>query len=259
MWETSKLPKEYVENLNMAEVVVVPGEWNRQVFRASGVTRPIHVCNLGADLSNFQQVDPPSFGPLIFGCAGRLSHGGERKGVNEVIRLFLKTFKDTTDVRLNVKCFQDDPLDKSLIDDPRISVEQRYLSDRQFANWISGVHVFVSLAKGEGWGMIQHQAMVIGRPVITPLWGGVSEFMDPSICMPVEHTLEEPPKGNFYHGHGHWASPSEVMASHAMISCQIHRDQLQPLGLMAAAAARKLNHHAANRALWKVLKKYGAL
>src|SRR5262249_49026247 len=43
VWETDRLPRHWPALLNDTDLVIVPTEWNREVFEASGVRVPIRV------------------------------------------------------------------------------------------------------------------------------------------------------------------------------------------------------------------------
>ena len=43
VWETDRIPRHWPELLNATDLIVVPTEWNRDVFRAGGVRTPMAV------------------------------------------------------------------------------------------------------------------------------------------------------------------------------------------------------------------------
>lgn len=92
MWEASRLPSQWVEWLNEAECIIVPCQWNAVCFSASGVERPIRVIPLGVKSDIFRFREMTMEGPCVFGTAGRMNGGGERKGLNEAIELFQAAF-----------------------------------------------------------------------------------------------------------------------------------------------------------------------
>ncbi len=166
--------------------------------------RPIEVVPLGInqDVFRYRPFNGEFPEVLTFGAAGRMAHGGVRKGINEVIAAFLAAFpKKIKDVRLRVKCFPDCPVSK--VKDPRIEIVQACLSDAQLADWFGSLNCFVSAARAEGWGLMQHQSMSMGRPVASVKFGGVTEFFDERVGYALPFTLE--PAKLAYAGCGHWA------------------------------------------------------
>ena len=157
MWEASKLLKRSVALLNRAEAIIVPSQWNTDTFVESGVKRPIYKVPLGikTDVFSFSEMDMG--GACVFGAAGRSDSDETRKGFNDVIPLFLRAFPREKDVRLRVKVFPNCSV--APFDDPRIEIERSYLTEAELAAWFRRLTCFVSMARGEGWGLMQHQAL----------------------------------------------------------------------------------------------------
>lgn len=256
MWETTKLPPMAVQFLNQAKVVIVPSQWNASCFSACGVTAPIRVAQLGIDPEVFYYRSKSPSPKCIFGAAGRLAHGGIRKGVNDVIDLFQRAFPKEQDVELWVKAFPDCDI-KSVTNDPRIKVTQAYLTDPVLADWFAGLDCFVSAARGEGWGLMQHQAMAVGRPVISTLFGGLTEYFNVNVGYVAEHVLE--PARFAYEGCGHWAVPVDQSMIGLMQRVYYQRFESMEKGAKASIALQHLTWDNANRQLVTILKEFGAL
>ncbi|NTV63905.1 MAG: glycosyltransferase family 4 protein, partial [Oscillochloris sp.] len=62
MLEVDRLPLGWVRQANLMDEVWAPTAWGAEMFRASGVTRPVYAVPLGVDLTVFQP-GPPR-GPL---------------------------------------------------------------------------------------------------------------------------------------------------------------------------------------------------
>jgi glycosyltransferase involved in cell wall biosynthesis len=206
MWESSRLHQKAVEILNQTECILVPSQWNASCFSASGVERPIRIVPLGINTQAFKYTPMDMSGPFVFGTAGRLESGGHRKGINQVIKAFQKAFpKQKKDVRLSIKVFPDCEVDRVL--DSRIEFIQEYLDEPRMAKWFSKIMCFVSCSKCEGWGLMQHQALAVGRPLIGVKFGGVTEFFSEEMGYTVDFRLV--PADGFYSGCGFWADPDE--------------------------------------------------
>lgn len=255
MWESTKLPLRGASMLNKAEVVLVPCEWNASCFSACGVTSSIRVVPLGIKTDIFNYKPFPSHDLCVFGAAGRMAHGGVRKGINEVIEAFLKAFPNEPDARLKVKCFPDCKV--SHVTDPRIEITQAYLTDHQMADWYGSLTCFVSAAKSEGWGLMQHQSMAVGRPIISVCFGGVKEFFVPGTGYPVDYKLE--PAKFDYAGCGHWAEPNEDHIIARMREVYDNRYEAQVRGLKASDAVSHLSWENHSWQLSRVLTEVGAL
>lgn len=254
MWEATKLPPRGVELLNRAEVVVVPNDWNASCFSANGITAHIRKVQLGIDPDVFpyRAITPDRKPICVFGAAGRLAHGGVRKGINEVIECFYRAFPDENDVELWVKGFPD--CDISKVRDPRVKVTAAYLTDGQLSDWYSGLDCFVSAARAEGWGLMQHQAMSSGVPVIAAQFSGLAEFFDGDVGYPVDYTLE--PASFVYTGCGHWAEPDTGHMIELMRQVYNDRWTAYSKGARASIVAQKFTHENSARQLIKVLEEF---
>ena len=218
MWESTRLDSRMVDNLDRARGVIVPCDEVAGWFRDSGVDVPIAVVPLGYDPEVFIPGAPQTSGRVRFGCAGRTSHGGMRKRLDDVVEAFLEAFPDVPGVELHVKCWRDCKVRATA--DPRIIVNRQSLSIESLADWYRSLDVFVSASRGEGFGLQPLQAMACGVPHLAPIWGGHRAYMTPETGWAVDHH-EEPAEGSVYGGLGHWCVP--------------HRESL--VELMRAAAS----------------------
>lgn len=256
MHESTHIPEESVSHLNQAEVVCVPSEWSRHCFIASGVKPPIYVVNLGLDTGFWTFQHTKMEGKFVFGVSGRMSHGGSRKGINEAIELWKKTFPDENDVVLKVKCFSDDPIG-SFDYDPRIELKQQYMPPERFRAWVQSLNCFVSMSKGEGWGLIQQQAMVTGRPVISPIFSALEEFMTPENSFEVDYTLEA---GEGYYEHsGYWCVPDNESMAKQMRRAYEDRDLTKAKGAKASYDAIKFSYQRSTNKLMRVMREVGMM
>ncbi|MFN8567261.1 MAG: hypothetical protein U0Z44_07015 [Kouleothrix sp.] len=86
MLETDRLPPSWVEQANQMDEVWTPSAWGAEVFRASGVARPVYVVPLGVDAARFQPAPPRT---LLRDRTIFLSvfEWGERKGWEVLLRV----------------------------------------------------------------------------------------------------------------------------------------------------------------------------
>lgn len=258
MIESTKPPPMGVHLLNRAEVVIVPCWWNASCLSAVGVKKPIRVVPLGILTDIFKYAEMPTDFPRVirFGAAGRMANGGIRKGLNEVIDAFSRAFPDEPNVRLEVKAWSDCAIKH--VDDPRVLIHQEYWSDERLADWFKTLTCFVSAAKGEAWGLMQHQALATGRPIISVRFGGVAEFFESDMGWALDFKLS--PARHAYEGCGHWAEPTEE----SLIECMRAVAKADPtditnIGIVASQKVAHLSWEASNLALACVLEEFGVI
>lgn len=208
MWESGRIPQDWVKRLNQAAAVIVPCEWNQICFDAAGVKAPLFKIPLGINTNIFHET-PYSRNPnFVFGTAGKTAHGGVRKGLSSVIIAFQEAFPHNQVVRLQLKVHEECDFDCISHPDPRIKIIRATYNEAQMADWLSGLDCYVTMATGEGFGLIPLQAMAIGRPVIAAIAHGHAEYMTPNSIFPVKYDLELATERWAYCGY--WYQPNKL-------------------------------------------------
>lgn len=232
VWETDRLPSHWPQLLNAVDRVVVPTDWNREVFVASGVTVPVvvvpHVVcrpvpgDLGTTLHIPNDV-------VVFYTIGRWD---ERKKPASVIRAFLDAFTADDPVALVVKTSpfaqypSTDPWGRrsvlsgtTLLEVARIvrQYPRPPLVRIEVEDWaperIAGLHTrgdcYVSLSHGEGWGLGAFDAAAYGNPVVMTGWGGQVAFLEADRAFLVDYDIEPVRHWNphAFSPEQHWAVP----------------------------------------------------
>ena len=232
VWETDRLPAHWPSLLNAVDRVVVPTEWNREVFVASGVTAPVvvvpHVVcdpvpgDLGTPLELARDV-------VVFYTIARWD---QRKAPAAVIRAYLDAFTTDDPVALVVKTSPDaqfpvaEPWGSrsglegtTLLEVARIIRRYRRPASVRIEveDWepsrVAGLHTrgdcYVSLTHGEGWGLGAFDAAAYGNPVVITGWGGHLDFLDADRSLLVDFDLEpvEHWEPRSYGPEQHWAIP----------------------------------------------------
>ena len=148
MWETTRIHKQCVLNLNQADLVIVPSTFNLTTFNAQGVQRTMAKVPMGIDTDIYRYCPPVKKDYYLFGAAGRTAAGGCRKGLQDVIDAWRKAFpKKVQDVRLHVKCYPDDPdLD---FDDDRVLVSRNFGPGNSWPSGMNRLTVSPVQAKGK--------------------------------------------------------------------------------------------------------------
>ncbi|MEX2380845.1 MAG: glycosyltransferase, partial [Opitutales bacterium] len=222
---------------------------------ACGVERPIGIVPLGIDTGVFRPREMNMQGKCVFGAAGRIEGASERKGVNEVIFAFQQAFPNEEDVALHLKTFADCRIAE--LDDPRIKINREYLSAAEMADWFSRLTCFVSAARAEGWGMMQHQALAVGRPIISIRFAGVAEFFEPDAGYPLDFDLV--PAADAFYGRGLWEKPDPRHMIHLMRTVYKNREEARKRGRKGALCASRFSAENAHEKLLNVMSEIGMI
>ncbi len=184
MYESTRIPKQYVDILNMYKNVVTPTKWNSEVFGDSGVTSGRYVANLGVDKETFGP--PPVTGSnqslCVFGSAAWLKPSQRRKNFVALMTAWRAAFPGIKDVRLHLKALPGDALPD--FRDDRVVVDKSFMQPYQLANWYRGLSAFVSTSRCEGWNLMAHEAMACYVPVISHREGAHREILSHGGCFP---------------------------------------------------------------------------
>jgi glycosyltransferase involved in cell wall biosynthesis len=177
-WESTLLPQGFFKLLRRYDEVWVPSKWQKDCMVMQGYKESkIQIIPSGVDTKTFypENVDFDehySDGRFKFVVFGRWSR---RKGTQEMIRTFLKTFKknEPVDMIISVDTPLPDDEFKTTYDklkgygleDERIKVVH-FPSREDYIKFIKKGHVFVSCSRGEGWNLPLMEAMACGTPSI---------------------------------------------------------------------------------------------
>jgi len=256
-WETDRLPGAWTAQLNRVQRVIVPSAWNRDTFRRSGVTVPIDVVPhiLPADVAALSPSRAER--PFTFYCIAPWTH---RKAVDLLVRAFCRAFPHGEPVRLVLKTTSRDLTRHSGVFALRHVLDIWHSSHRALRRLASvephGAavelrvgdvaradilalhregHCFVSLTRGEGWGLGAFEAAGMGNPVVITGLGGPREFLDPQLSHFVEHALTPCRAGrweSWFESDQRWAEPSLDHAAAQMRAVYEHFEDVRERALL---------------------------
>lgn len=234
MWESSKIGDFYIEKINMFDQIIVPNKWNKQTFEEQGCKSEIKVINLGIDTKLYSYTEPSDRDLFIFGTG----NDDPRKRLPEVIKCFIKAFPNEKDVRLSVKITNQYPYKFS---DNRIQFVTRNLTKDELKQWYCNNDVFVSAVSAEGWGLMQHESMACGRPVIVANYGGLKEFvtLENSFCL---RYIEVDATGCWEYPDAKWSRYDEDHMIETMRYCYNNKDKTKEKGIIASKDVCKLSN-----------------
>jgi glycosyltransferase involved in cell wall biosynthesis len=230
MWEATNIEGPFIEELNKCKSVIVPNKWNAYHFKRCGVNVPIKVIPLFVDGLKYKKSSNTDF---VFGTA----NGDLRKNIDKVIKCFLKAFPNEKKVRLKVKTSTHDNTNFKFID-PRIECIKKDYTKKELMDWYHSLDVFVSGATAEGWGLMQHEAMACGRPVMATQYAGLAEFLTEENGFPLLYK-EVPATGYWSAPGGKWSEFDETDMINQMRYCFKNRKVVMEKGIQASKDANQ--------------------
>lgn len=245
VWETNKLHSSWPNYINNnVDKVLVPCEWNVEVFKNSGVTIPIGIVQHGINMDDFKgtkpyNVDGINEDTFMFYSIFQFV---ERKCPLSLIKAYWYAFQNDENVSLVLKTYRSSyaesekqairatikrlksvtPMDKY----PPVYLISHMLSEEE----IAGLHIrgdcYVSLDRGEGWGLSGSIAGACGNPVIVTGIGGAKEYAKKDNSYLVDFNLTPVhgmPYSPWYRGDQLWAEPSVYHG--AQLMRQVYENQ----------------------------------
>lgn len=252
VWETDRLPAHWPALINLLDAVIVPTEWNRQVFRDSGVVIPILVVPhlprparavTAEDRAHLRQRLPPLAGRRVFYT---ISTWLERKSIGPLVAAFAEAFDEKDKVALVIKTtphdlerVRRDPghegeavpvrpqfeamIGRAVLRHGRLPPPICLVTDDLPDGEIEALHelgdCYVSLCRAEGWGLGAFEAACAGRPVIVTGWGGPLAFLRAEDAYLVDWAMVpvQPGEPNAsYTPDQHWTEPDHAGAVAAL-------------------------------------------
>lgn len=194
-WETDRLPADFARGAEACDEIWTGSKYNADAIRKAGVTKPIFIIPEAIDtevgeVKPFQAInnneDTFNFYSIF--------EFTERKNPEALLEAYWREFEGQDDVSLTLKTYLDNfmPNKKQEIDERIKQIKKRLnlshyaplylyrnLMDRhQIYRFHKTYDCFVSAHRGEGWGIPQMEAMLMGRPIISTDKGGIHEHLD---------------------------------------------------------------------------------
>jgi glycosyltransferase involved in cell wall biosynthesis len=194
MYEMAAIPEEWIEPLQMADLVVVPNHHNRHLF-ARYYKGPIEVVWEGVKPEKFTLVKrtPPKPGEkLRFLWLGA---SNPRKGYEQVCMAWQEFYGKNPEVRPNVELYlkTTQPMTETRnlgLKAAGAIFDNRDLPIDELIELYHSAHVFLFPSMGEGWGLTLHEAMATGMPVIYTPWSAMRDWVPEKYAYPLKFTMK---------------------------------------------------------------------
>lgn len=232
VWETDALHPDWPVYINSTvSKVLVPCDWNRDVFVNSGVTVPVEVVphvvetfdfSKNEDCSDVLNVEDKN--TFLF---YNINQWTERKNPLAAIKAYWTAFQKDENVGLVLKTYGSDysapqrDAIKSTIKRlkqgivlpkyPPIYLILDMLSEDEIMTLHKRCDCYIALDRAEGWGMSTSTAGAAGNPVISTGYGGVLQYLNADNSYLVDYLLTPVtgmPFSPWYLGSMNWAEAS---------------------------------------------------
>lgn len=192
-WETDKIPLDFAIGAQSVQEIWTGSKYNEKAIRAAGVTKPIYIIPEAIDTT----VDPMLRPYLIEQTKDykfySIFEWTERKNPGLLLEAFWREFEDTEGVSLTIKTYLDNfTTDRHAEVNKMIRKVKNRLNLKRFApvylfrglmdrrqvyRFHKTFDCFVSPHRGEGWGIPQMEALLMGNPIISTECGGIHEYL----------------------------------------------------------------------------------
>lgn len=202
MFETTKLPSEWIPHLNRMNEIWVPSQFNKNIFVSSGVTSPVSVVPfpLDTDLYSPKETVKTNFRFLS------IFQWTERKNWRDLLKAYFSEFTYSDNVELYLKVYQSSASEyeknavqhqiDTIIEEvanknrPKYVLDFTIKTEPEMIRLFRESSVFVLPSRGESVGLAYIEAMACGLSCIATAWGGQTEFINDSNGYLVHYTME---------------------------------------------------------------------
>lgn len=192
-WETDSLARTWVWNCNLLDEIWTGGHFHKEAFLKAGVKVPIYIFPqaINTDISVQKPFILPEHKGFLFYS---IFQWIERKNPEALLRAYWDEFQGEENVSLLLKVYrfgfdqaEKEKIRGDVLKWKRESGHKSFPRTYIFTNLMDQADVFklhytgdcfVSAHRGEGWGIPQVEASIIGNPIISTNLGGCHEWFN---------------------------------------------------------------------------------
>ena len=262
VWDTDRLPDHWVECLNSADLLVVPSRFSAAAIASSPVVRPVAVVPHAVTTVPIRAGESSGASPETF-VFYTIADWNERKAPFKTIEAYLRAFTSRDRVLLVVKTSHRDfrappPIGRREVepgtaawslaqllarhrDPPAVRLSPWPITSANIAMLHRRADCFVSLCRGEGWGLGAFDAAAHGNPVVITGFGGQLDYLgDSPYLVDFELVSVQDPAGYpSYAPDQRWAEPD---IDHGAVLLRTVFDDREQAAALAGARAADIRH-----------------
>ena len=203
VFESTRLPKQWIAPANEADAIITTDIWCANVFKKSGVSVPLYIIPEGTD--EFEIYNPEK--PFTF-LHYSFTSENDRKGSKILLRCFLELFANKSDVRLIMKGNTHETDTSFWKSYPNVEYIYANYDREKMLGLMSKAHCFVFPSKAEGFGLPPLEAMAHAIPTIVSNNTAMTSFAD--LAIPLKMRAKIKSQYEIWENTGYWYIPDEV-------------------------------------------------
>lgn len=260
-WETDKLPLDFATYVQACDEVWTGSQYNKQAIINAGITKKIYVIPEAIDTSlDVDSIKPYEIEEKDTFKFYSIFEWTERKNPQALLTAYWQEFEGVTDVSLNIKTYLDNfsvgkktEIDNSirllkkklpLSHYASLNLSRRLMDRHQVYRFHKTFDCFVSAHRGEGWGVPQMEAMLLGKPIISTNCGGIHEYLEHGVnALLIPYTLTEVDNTRntqWYTKDQQWAEIDILKLRKAMRQMYENEKKRKEIALAGQEAVKKL-------------------
>ncbi|MEI6102537.1 MAG: glycosyltransferase [Methanothrix sp.] len=263
VWETDKPPRHWPALLNTMDLLLVPSQWNKEIFIRWGVTRPIlvipHIAINSNPMRSPSNASQSSYDMSCWGIGAddyvfySIGMWTARKALGNTIQCYLDNFTADDNTLLLIKTTKFDHTKryfwrffshtegavKKILKDYRNPARVKLIDEEISGEDILNLHArgdcYISLCRSEGWGLGAFDAASFGKPIIITGYGGQREYLPGHLAYLVDYRLVpviDAVGKKSYSQDQRWAEPNLTHASKLIRQVFEERNTADHRGIM---------------------------
>lgn len=252
-WETDKVPLAFATNLQLVNEIWTGSETNKKAIENAGITKPVVIIPEAIDT----EIEVHNIKPFLVEQPDAykfysIFEWTERKNPKGLLEAYWRAFEDNpkAKVMLMLKTYVDNfnPEKYKEIDQAikklkaqlnlthyaPVYMYRELMTRHQIYRFHKTGDCFISAHRGEGWGIPQMEAMLIGNPIISTNYGGIHDYLKdgvnamliPYTMTPVSNTRNK----QWYTTDQKWADADLKQMAIAIRTAYDNKDKMAKIG-----------------------------
>jgi glycosyltransferase involved in cell wall biosynthesis len=194
IWETDKLPPDFAEASEVMNEIWVASDYGKKAAEKAGVTKPIYIIPEAIDTElDVEKIEPYKSDAKGFTFYS-IFEWTERKNPRALLTAYWKTFGKDDKVSLVLKTYMTNfsmskkreieheigkiKAELNLPYYAPVYIYKELMDRHQIYRLHKTFDCFVSAHRGEGWGIPQMEAMLMGNPIVSTNLCGIHEYLE---------------------------------------------------------------------------------